>query len=84
MGGALRVAKADFLLHRLIVALDAPAQHGLPDEDGQPGVGGQCGKPVCGRLRLARRPFDQAPFFRPWRRPVVVAMRGTHADGGEA
>jgi len=49
---ALVVAKTEFLLEVLIIALDAPAQLGEADQGAQPGGLGQCGEPVPGRLRL--------------------------------
>src|SRR3978361_275512 len=81
---AFVVAKPEFLLEVLIIALDPPAPLGLPDEFCEGGVGRQGGEPVFGRFGLALRPLDQAPFLGPWLATLGVAMGGTDPHGSEA
>jgi hypothetical protein len=54
---AFVVAKTDFLLEVVIIALDAPAQLGQIDETLKADVLRQGGQPVFCRLGLALRPL---------------------------
>src|ERR1700689_1752175 len=58
----LVMSKAEFLLEFLVIALDPPAQLGQIDQPLEGDVG-KVDEPIFGRLLLARRPFDQQPFF---------------------
>jgi hypothetical protein len=56
---ALVMAKADFLLEFLIVALDAPAHHGEIDKIAERHFPVDGCQPVFGGLSLALGPFDE-------------------------
>src|ERR1700731_1167699 len=78
-----------FLLEILIVALNAPAQLGEVDQAFEGDVLGQGCEPIFGGISLVRGPLDQQPFFgsalaRGLAARLGVAVRGTHADAGEA
>ena len=60
---AFEVSKPDLLLEFLIIALDAPAQHGVIDQVFKADVFGKIGKPIFERLVLVVWPFDQQPLF---------------------
>src|SRR3954471_15844297 len=78
------MTEADLLLHLLVVAFDAPAQHGMADQADAAVMGGQGGEPELGRLGFADRPLDQEPLLGPWRGRVVVPVSGPYAQRGEA
>ena len=72
------VAKPEFLLQFLIVALDPPAQFGEIDEIPQRHIGWQTGQPILRRFGFPVRPLDQTPFFRSGADTIVVTMRWPH------
>src|SRR6185437_5888341 len=76
---SLVVAESKLLLQILIITLDAPAQLGEIDQRLERRGRRQGREKVLGRLLLGRRPFDQQPFFHPWRRPPAIAMGGANA-----
>ena len=78
------IAKAEFLLEFLVVALDPPAQFRQIDEAVEGDVFGHSGKPIFGRLGLALRPLDQQPLFCARRGSPSVAMRRAYPHAGEA
>ena len=80
----LVVSQPKFLLEVLVIPLNPPAQLGGIDQRTPADAGGQRGEEVLRRLGLVGRPLDQAPFLRTWRGALAIAMRGTHAHGGEA
>src|SRR5512134_4173497 len=81
---ALVVAEPEFLLEFLIVTLDPPAPLGRGDEILERRVGGQRREPILARLVLARRALDHQPLWRPRRLTPGIAVRRSHAQGGEA
>jgi hypothetical protein len=76
--------KAEFLFQILIVALDAPTRLRDVDQSAPARARGQSGEPVFRGFRLSFGPIDQTPFLRPGRCPIVIAMCGSNAYGGEA
>ena len=81
---AFEVAQTNFLFELLIVALDAPAQFRHPDHGGKADVRWQRRKPIFGRLLFAPGPFDQQPLLGPRLAALVIEMRGTNPQPGEA
>ena len=81
---AFEMAKSDFLLELLIIALDAPAQLGEVDQISEGNVLRKRRKPVFGGLALAFRPLDQQPFLRSQLGAPFVAMRGANPQAGKA
>ncbi len=63
LASALIMARTEFLLEVLVIALNAPAQLGSVDQEFAAGIGGRGGQPVFGWLSFASGPFDQAPFL---------------------
>ncbi len=80
---ALVMAKAEFLLEFLVIALDPPAQLGEIDQAFERGVIREVGEPVLGRFPLVRRPFDQQPFFGARLGQGLVAVGGAHPHPGK-
>src|SRR3984893_18983770 len=78
------IAKAEFLLEFLVVALDLPAQFRQIDEAIEGDIVGHREKPIFGRLRLALRPLDQQPLLGARLGSPSVAMRRPHPQAGEA
>src|SRR5882757_6939623 len=78
------IAKAEFLLEFLIVALDPPAQFRQSDEAVEGDVLGHSGQPIFGRFGLALRPLDQQPLLGARRGSPSVAMRRACPHAGEA
>src|ERR1700731_2167608 len=58
------IAKAEFLLELLIIALDPPSQLGQIDQTIEGGIFGQGRKPIFGRLGFVFRTLDQKPLQR--------------------
>src|ERR1700687_4556995 len=79
----LVMSKAEFLLEFLVIALDPPAQLGQIDQPLEGDVVGKVGEPIFGRLLLARRPFDQQPFFGAPFGQGFVAGGGAHPYPGK-
>ena len=79
----LIVAKSEFLLEVLVVALDPPAQLGGIHKIAAARCCGQRGQNIFGRFGFVGRPFDQAPFLGARRRTLVIAMCGANAHGGK-
>lgn len=77
------VVQPELVFEFLVVALDPPAQLGQADELGAGQRRRQRGQPVLRGGRFPVWPLDQQPLFRSWRRAPLVAVRGSHADGGE-
>src|SRR5471032_1642403 len=78
------VAKPEFLLELLIVALDAPAQFGDVDQTAEGNIWREGREPVFGRLILALWPLDQQPFLRSALGELVITMRDPNADASKA
>src|SRR5512137_2101836 len=81
---ALEMAKPQFLLELLVVALDAPTQLGQARQLLDGGRHGQRTQEVLGRFRFVARPLDEQPLL--WRRcgASVIAMGTADTDGSEA
>jgi hypothetical protein len=58
------MSEPEFLLEFVVVAFDAPAPLGEIDQFGERDILRQGREPICGRLILVPRPFDQEPFLR--------------------
>src|SRR3989304_858215 len=72
---ALEMIEPELVLELLIVALDAPAQLGEPNEVGDRRRRRERRQPILRGLRFASRPFDQQTLLRPGgggRRPSIV------------
>jgi hypothetical protein len=76
--------EAEFLFQILVIALDTTAQFRDVDKSAPAQARGQGREPVFRGFRSSFRPFYQTPFLRPWRCPVIIAMRRAGAYGGEA
>src|SRR5712692_6655990 len=76
--------EAELVLEFLIVALDAPAELGETDELADRRRRRQGREPILRRLRIASRPLDQQPLFRPRLGALVIAMRRPDAHTREA
>src|SRR3972149_2501058 len=81
---ALEMVEPELILELLIVALDAPAQLGEADEISEGRRLRQGREPILRGLRVAPRPLDQQPLFRPGLRTLLIAMGGPHAPPREA
>src|SRR5438094_8446867 len=81
---AFEVIEPEFVLELLVVALDATAKLGQPDEIGAPRRGRQRGQPVLCRRGFLPGPLDEQPFLRAGSRSQLIAVGGTHAEAGEA
>lgn len=80
----LEVVEAEFLLHLLVVALDAPAQLGRPDEVLERGAVRQCREPELGRFLLALWPCAGEPLQLARWMASTVPSGDADAHGGEA
>src|SRR5213593_89243 len=80
---ALEMIEPELILEFLIVALDTPTQLGEADEVGDGRRLRQRRQPILRGLSVAPRPLDQHPLFRSGRRPLLIAMGGTHAQPRE-
>src|SRR3954464_2184711 len=76
--------EAELLFEILVIALDAPSRFRDVDQRASAHTRGQGAEPVFRWFRLSFWPFDQTPFLRPWRCPVIIAMCRADAYGGEA
>src|SRR5215472_18920156 len=83
-GTALEVVESQLLLEFLEVALDAPAQLGQPDQLLKRRGGCEVGQPILGRFGAAFGPLDEQPLLAMREGAPVVAVGGTHPDGGSA
>src|SRR3990172_2944512 len=77
---ALEMIEPELVLELLIVALDAPAQLGEPNEVGDRRRRRQRRQPILRGLRFASRPFDQQPLLRPGCRALFIAVGRPHAQ----
>src|SRR3989304_3925813 len=78
---ALEMIEPELVLELLIVALDAPAQLGEPNEVGDRRRRRQRRQPILRGLRFASRPFDQQPLLRPGRRATARSGRAGRVAG---
>src|SRR3984893_3575719 len=78
------IAKAQFLLALLIIALDPPSQLGQIDQTIEGGIFGQGRKPIFGRLGFVFRPLDQKPLFSAHLAQQIIAMGRSHSPPGKA
>ena len=78
------IAKPEFLLQLLIIALDPPSQLCQIDQTIEGDILGQSGKPILGRLGFVFRPLDQQPLFGARLAQQVVAMGRPHPPPGKA
>src|SRR3972149_4946901 len=83
---ALEMIEPELVLELLIVALDAPAQLGEPNEVGDRRRRRQRRQPILRGLRFASRPMDQQPLLRPGGGPGPVQRLGGRgaSPGGHA
>ena len=81
---AFVVAKADFLLEFLVIALDPPAPFGICDKLVQRCVGGKRGEPVFGRCVLVLGPLHHEPLLGSRFAAFHVAVGRSDPNGGEA
>jgi FAD dependent oxidoreductase len=70
----LETGEAEFAFQFLVVALDAPAQFGRVEENGDGRVFGQRRKPASCRLFFAPGPFDEEPFERAGEAPLFSSL----------
>src|SRR3954451_24834073 len=80
---SFKVAQPQLLFQLLIVAFDAPAEFGLPDQRAQGTILWQRAQPVLAWFRLVVRPLDEEPFFRTDLPAPVIAMRSPHPHASE-
>ncbi len=81
---AFKMTQAKLLFEFLVIALDAPAQFGSGHQLAKTEGRGQIGQPVFGWCLLLPGPFDQQPLFGTRLAALVIAMRDTYPQGGEA
>src|SRR5215469_11251231 len=83
-GTALEVIESQLLLEFKIVALDAPAQLGGPDQLLKRRGGREVGQPVLGGFDAGFGPLDEQPLLAVRDRLPIIAVGGPHPDSGKA
>jgi hypothetical protein len=83
-GTTLEVARPQFLLEFLEVALDAPVQLGNPDQLLERRGGREIGQLIPGGFGAAFRPLNEQPLLVMREGAPVVAVGDTYPEGGKA